>query len=116
MSLAFTDWIIEEQEKDERLDLKEHTKILFKGRNWEIPEDAFCTKCNDFATDCHHYRSRKSGGNKNMDYYENLIPLCRLCHDIAGVDKEFNHLVYIKNLENIVEHEKEKYANGDHSQ
>tara|TARA_Y100001951_G_scaffold102347_1_gene108857 strand:+ start:193 stop:543 length:351 start_codon:yes stop_codon:yes gene_type:complete len=116
MSLAFTDWIIEEQEKDERLDLKEHTKILFKGRNWKIPEDAFCTKCNDFATDCHHYRSRKSGGNKNMDYYENLIPLCRLCHDIAGVDKEFNHLVYIKNLENIVEHEKEKYANGDHSQ
>ena len=101
MSLAFTDWIIEEQEKDERLDLKEHTKILFKGRNWKIPEDAFCTKCNDFATDCHHYRSRKSGGNKNMDYYENLIPLCRLCHDIAGVDKEFNHLVYIKNLENI---------------
>ena len=51
-----------------------------------------------------------------MDYYENLIPLCRLCHDIAGVDKEFNHKVYIKNLENIIEHEKDKHKNGDYSQ
>lgn len=98
------------------IDMKDHTKILFKGRNWKIPEDAFCTHCGDFAVDVHHYRARKSGGNKNMDYYENLIPLCRLCHDIAGVDKEFNHQVYIKNLENIIEHEKEKHKNGEYSQ
>ena len=26
MSIAFTDWVIEEQEREERLDLKEHTK------------------------------------------------------------------------------------------
>ena len=32
MSIAFTDWIIEEQEKDERLDLKEHTKNLKKPK------------------------------------------------------------------------------------
>ena len=26
MSIAFTDWVIEEQEREERLDLKEHTQ------------------------------------------------------------------------------------------
>ena len=30
MSLAFTDWVIEEQEREERLDLKEHRKIYLK--------------------------------------------------------------------------------------
>jgi len=113
MSLAFRDLTVF---YTEGFDMKEHTKILFKGRNWKIPEDAFCTHCKTFAVDTHHYRNKGSGSSKYLDYYENLIPLCRLCHDIAGVDKEFNHLVYIKNLENILEHEKEKHKNGDYSQ
>ncbi len=113
MILAFRDLTVF---YTEGFDMKEHTKILFKGRNWKIPEDAYCTHCKTFAVDTHHYRNRKSGSSKYLDYYENLIPLCRLCHDMAGVDKEFNHLVYIKNLENILEHEKEKHKNGDYSQ
>ncbi len=113
MILAFRDLTVF---YTEGFDMKEHTKILFKGRNWKIPEDAFCTHCKTFAVDTHHYRNKGSGSSKFLDYYENLIPLCRLCHDMAGVDKEFNHLVYIKNLENILEHEKEKHKNGDYSQ
>lgn len=112
MSLAFQSWKIDLLEARP---VQDHTKILFKGRGWKIPEDAPCTHCGDFAVDTHHYRNRGSGSSKYLDYYENLIPLCRLCHDIAGVDKEFNHKVYIKNLENIIEHEKDKHKNGDYS-
>ena len=116
MNLAFKSWVLDEQEREERLDLKEHTKNLFKGRGWKIPEDAICINCGDFAVDCHHYRNRKSGSSKYLDYYENLIPLCRLCHDCAESDKEVNHTFYIKNLREILRIEEEKYKNGDHSQ
>ena len=116
MNLAFKSWVLDEQEREEMLELREHTKNLFKGRGWKIPEDAICINCGDFAVDCHHYRNRKSGSSKYLDYYENLIPLCRLCHDCAESDKEVNHTFYIKNLREILRIEEEKYKNGDHSQ
>ena len=62
MSIAFTDWVIEEQEREERLDLKEHTKNLFKGRGRKMPEDAACVNCGDTARDSHHYRNRAMVG------------------------------------------------------
>jgi hypothetical protein len=74
MSIAFTDWIIEEQEKDERIDLKDHTKNLFRGRGWKVPEDAVCVNCGDFAQDSHHYRNRAMGGSKKHDTSLSIMP------------------------------------------
>jgi len=116
MNLAFKSWVLDEQEREEMLELREHTKNLFKGRGWKIPEDAICVNCNGFAQDSHHYRNRAMGSSKYLDYYENIIPLCRLCHDCAEVDKKVNHEFYIKNLKEILRIEEQKYANGDHSQ
>ena len=52
MSIAFTDWVIEEQEREKRLDLKEHTKALFKGRGWKIPER--CNMCKLWRHGCRY--------------------------------------------------------------
>lgn len=115
MGMRFKSWVIDEEEK-EILDLREHTKNLFKGRGWKVPEDAICVSCGDLAQDSHHYRNRAMGGSKFLDYYENQIPLCRLCHDRAEVNKKVNHDFYIKNLKEILRIEEDKYNNGDHSQ
>ena len=45
--------------------------------------------------------SRGMGGSKNKDYIENLMGLCRDCHNKAESDSAFNMFCRIKHLEQV---------------
>lgn len=75
--------------------MKKHTKVWLKSRGWwMIDEDEFilCEWCEmKGAVDVHHIDPRGMGGSKEKDTPENLIALCRSCHDRAEskeVEKE----------------------------
>ena len=57
--------------------------------------------CGTEAVDIHHIQARGMGGSKFMDYIENLIALCRDCHNMAETDKQFNTYCRIQHLEKI---------------
>ena len=59
----------------------------------------FCQQ--DRAVDIHHLNSRGMGGSKTKDYIENLMGLCRDCHNKAENDSMFNMFCRIKHLENV---------------
>ena len=43
-----------------------------------------CEHCkNKRANDIHHIDNKGMGGSKTKDYIENLIALCRKCHEMA---------------------------------
>lgn len=43
----------------------------------------FCETCGSVAVDVHHIDLKGMGGDPDADNIENLIGLCRHCHDIA---------------------------------
>ncbi len=61
-----------------------------------------CEMCQqDRAVDIHHLDSRGMGGSKVKDYIENLMGLCRDCHNQAENDSAFNMFCRIKHLEHV---------------
>jgi hypothetical protein len=90
--------------------LKKHTKVYLDffcrgdfGREYAI---VLCEVCGRVASDTHHIQDRGMGGSKNKDYIENLIALCRECHNkahrIGGVIEKEEltriHLMKIKEI------------------
>ena len=65
--------------------MKPHTKEYFKHH------DPFnylpCEVCGQKAVDIHHIEPKGMGGSKMKDYYDNLIGLCRDCHEKAHANK-----------------------------
>jgi hypothetical protein len=102
MSIAFTDWVIDYQyERTDRM--KKHTKVLCDYWGYAIPEDIACIVCGNYAVDTHHIKNRKSGSSKNLDYPENLAPLCREHHTQAEHNPKFNAYVYKTLLLKIID-------------
>ena len=54
------------------------------------------------AVDIHHISPRGMGGSKLKDYPENLIALCRECHEEVERCKEKNKRCKIIHLKNII--------------
>ena len=54
------------------------------------------------AVDIHHIIPRGMGGSKLRDYPENLIALCRECHEEVERCKEKNKRCYVIHLKNII--------------
>ncbi len=67
--------------------MKKYTKVWLAGMGlWpcDVPPDVPCEYCNSvFVVDIHHIDPRGAGGSKFKDFFENLIGLCRPCHDMA---------------------------------
>lgn len=57
-----------------------------------------CENCGNRAVDVHHLTFRSQGGK---DVIENLIGVCRDCHNHAHSDKSFNEKLREKHLKNI---------------
>lgn len=68
--------------------MKKHIKLKFEQKGWQVPEDAICEVCGKRAVDVHHIESRGMGGSKTKDHIENLIALCRECHEKAHFQRE----------------------------
>ena len=83
--------------------MKRHTKIYLKSRGLTGHEFIPCESpdCSRLVCDVHHLENRGMGGSRLLDTPDNLIGLCRFCHERAHRDKEFN-----EKLKQIV---KEKY-------
>ena len=46
-----------------------------------------CEVCGAKAVDIHHIKYKGMGGSKKLNDVENLIALCRSCHDDAHAEK-----------------------------
>ncbi len=70
--------------------MKKHIKIYLEYHDY--PDPVICEVCSMVAVDIHHIEPRGMGGSKTKDNIENLIALCRKCHDKAEskkLSKEF---------------------------
>ena len=56
-----------------------------------IPEDFIpCEVCSAPSVDIHHLIIKGMGGSRTKDYIENLIAVCRDCHNKCHGSIEFN--------------------------
>ncbi len=84
-------------------ELKKHTKIYMTFFDYGETDFIMCEFCEkDKAVDIHHLEKQsKFGSKKEKDYIENLMGLCRDCHNKAENDSSFNMFCRIKHLENV---------------
>jgi hypothetical protein len=71
--------------------MKKHTKIYMDHFDYFGDEFIPCEICNSKSVDIHHLEAKGMGGSKTKDYIENLIALCRSCHEKCHANKEFNN-------------------------
>jgi len=60
--------------------MQRHTKIYLKHFGYGEQDFISCEHCGKKAVDIHHIIYRSRGGGDNV---ENLIALCRECHEMA---------------------------------
>jgi len=65
--------------------MKRHVKIYLDFHGYTIADIIICEmpECGAVAVDIHHIDPRGMGGNPDKDVIENLVGLCRDCHDKA---------------------------------
>jgi len=66
--------------------LQNHVKVYLKHHNLTTADTILCEVCRAKAVDIHHIIPRSKFGSKRkheQDAIENLIALCRLCHEKA---------------------------------
>jgi 5-methylcytosine-specific restriction endonuclease McrA len=68
--------------------MKNHTKVYLQGMGYTEFDYIECERCKRPACDIHHINPRGMGGSKKMDFIENLMALCRPCHNRADFGKE----------------------------
>lgn len=78
--------------------MQNHTKVYMKFFNFEEGDFIPCEMCGAQAVDIHHLEKRNKIKN---DFPENLIGVCRDCHNKAENDSMFNMFSRIKHLENV---------------
>lgn len=59
--------------------MKKHIKVYLKHHGYGEQDIILCEKCGGVAVDIHHKIPKSLGGTDDI---ENLIALCRNCHDI----------------------------------
>lgn len=67
-----------------------HAKVFLDSRNLTPGDVWLCEWCSKPSLvdniEAHHIRRRGMGGNKKLDYPQNLIGLCRECHQRADAN------------------------------
>jgi len=66
--------------------MKKHIKNYFEYYGYVCQEEIYCEKCGEPAVDIHHIIEKSicaKRGVKDPDGINNLIALCRRCHDVA---------------------------------
>lgn len=78
-----------------------HKKVYTTFFNLDTCDQILCTSCGQVAVDIHHIAPRGMGGSEK-DYIENLVALCRNCHDKAESSRAFNKEVRLKHLKKVI--------------
>lgn len=68
--------------------MKSYVKKYLKASGKDEGEEILCEVCGAVATDIHHIQRRGMGGSKTADRPENLMALCRKCHEDLGDRKQ----------------------------
>ena len=85
--------------------MKNHIDV-YRNFWWDdltLSQTEQCSMCGEWGADVHHISNKGSGGSKCKDYIENLICLCRKCHDKCHSDKTYNTKARVINLRNIAD-------------
>jgi 5-methylcytosine-specific restriction endonuclease McrA len=69
--------------------MRKHTKIYFDYFGYTGHEFIACEVCGQRAVDIHHIHARGMGGSKTKDTIENLMAVCRKCHEFYGDKKQY---------------------------
>jgi len=98
--------------------MQKHTKIYFEYFGIGIDDYVQCEACDAArASEVHHIDFKKMGGTSDpdIDRIENLVGVCRVCHNLCHSNKEFNeltrrkHLLYLQLFkDNPIEYEKRR--------
>lgn len=80
--------------------MKRHTKIYLNFFKYGLDDFVPCESCGAVAVDVHHIDARGMGGDPTgkKDVIENLVGLCRDCHNKAEHIPQFNQHVKQKHL------------------
>lgn len=74
-----------------------HVRIYMQASGLH-PDEIMCEVCGNAATDIHHIQRRGMGGSRKADRIENLMALCRTCHDRYGDRREWKE--YLQSIHN----------------
>jgi len=91
--------------------MKNHVDI-YRQFWWDeltLAQTEQCNVCGEWGGDIHHLSSRGLGSSKFKNYIENLICLCRNCHNKCHSNKEFNNKARVINLRNIADKLESEY-------
>lgn len=83
--------------------MKKHTKVYLKKTRLD-PHEVLCEVCRQKAVDIHHIDARGAGGSNLRDHIENLMALCRYCHNKYGDKTKYKawlktiHKNFLKNV------------------
>ena len=80
--------------------MQKHTKVYFDFFGYDESDYIPCEMCGSKAVDIHHLE-RRTRNKVTNDYIENLVGLCRDCHNSCENEKSFNMYTRIKHLENV---------------
>lgn len=64
--------------------MQKHTRIYLRFFGYDTTDFIPCEICDAQANDIHHIKARGRGGSKLKDFIENLMALCRICHEKYG--------------------------------
>lgn len=83
--------------------MQNHTKIYLEEFGFDQSDFIPCEICNNRAVDIHHITPRGMGGDplKKRDVIENLMALCRICHDQYGDKKQHKEMLLDVHAYNI---------------
>ncbi len=73
-----------------------YKQLYFRFFGYGIDDVIMCTVCNSIAVDIHHVHPKGMGGSKYADRIDNLIAVCRNCHNDAH-----NHILTKEQLTDL---------------
>jgi len=73
--------------------VKNHTKVYLKAMGYDTTDFIPCEICGAKAVDIHHIEARGMGGSKQADTIENLMAVCRQCHNTYGDLKDYKEML-----------------------
>lgn len=69
--------------------MKQHIKVYFEHFGYDQSDFIPCEICEAKAVDVHHIEARGMGGTKKEEDINNLMALCRKCHEDYGDKSQF---------------------------
>ena len=80
--------------------MKAHVRIYLTAAG-KLGDRMQCEMCGREATDIHHIQRRGMGGSKTADRAENLMALCRQCHEQYGDKRQYKEMLQARHNDTV---------------